>query len=337
MDWKNFRIVWRDSNVYHLLIKESLVIRAYEPRLNRTTHSVPLLVFPEGLERHLFPDPNGWPFSLSIEEKKKTDDDPNNKRTSVLHSFMSSPSSRTRRLFVTIGSRTAPLIEHLSPLFFFWSNVNVHVLPRALLRVCLRVCVCPFLRSPSLDHHRSFSLCFSLLGVTSLAVLVVWALVFSSLVLIVFLENGCIDTLTLTLTHPSSRVNNFRWPLPMESQSAVMIWFWRNYLFVSRSFRRYSIIIPIEEDVASTKILSFFPRCSYRPPMIFWNKKWLSWTDVFSLDRLSDIQSPFCIESEWMKLIFSPRNSIFLFRSFYRFSTNIANDKRINRTSLFFD
>ena len=59
MDWKNFRIVWRDNIVYRLLIKESLVIRAYEPRLNRTTNSVPLLVFPEGLERHLVPDPNG--------------------------------------------------------------------------------------------------------------------------------------------------------------------------------------------------------------------------------------------------------------------------------------
>ena len=59
MDWQNFRVVWRDNNVYCLLIEESLVIRAHEPRLNRTTHSVPLLVFPEGLERHLVPDPNG--------------------------------------------------------------------------------------------------------------------------------------------------------------------------------------------------------------------------------------------------------------------------------------
>ena len=59
MDWRNFRIVWRDNNVYRLLIKESLIIKAHEPRLNRTTHSVPLLVFPEGLERHLVPDPNG--------------------------------------------------------------------------------------------------------------------------------------------------------------------------------------------------------------------------------------------------------------------------------------
>ena len=59
MDWKNFRILWRDSNTQRLMIKESLVIRAHEPRLNRTTHSVPLLIFPEGLERHLVPDPNG--------------------------------------------------------------------------------------------------------------------------------------------------------------------------------------------------------------------------------------------------------------------------------------
>ena len=59
MDWKNFRVVWRDSNVYRLLIKESLVIKAHEPRLNRTTHSVPLLVFPEGLERHLVPNLHG--------------------------------------------------------------------------------------------------------------------------------------------------------------------------------------------------------------------------------------------------------------------------------------
>ena len=40
-------------------IKEYVVIRAHVPHLNRTTHSVPLLVFPEGLERSLVPDPNG--------------------------------------------------------------------------------------------------------------------------------------------------------------------------------------------------------------------------------------------------------------------------------------
>ena len=59
IDWRNTRVLWRDNNPYRLLIKESLVIRAHEPQLNRTTHSVPLLVFPEGLERSLIPDPNG--------------------------------------------------------------------------------------------------------------------------------------------------------------------------------------------------------------------------------------------------------------------------------------
>ena len=59
IDWQNVRVVWRDNIGYRLLIKESLVIRAHEPQLNRTTHSVPLLVFPEGLERSLVPDPNG--------------------------------------------------------------------------------------------------------------------------------------------------------------------------------------------------------------------------------------------------------------------------------------
>ena len=59
IDWKNVRVLWRDNISYRLLIKESLVIRAHEPPLNRTTHSVPLLIFPEGLERNLVPDPNG--------------------------------------------------------------------------------------------------------------------------------------------------------------------------------------------------------------------------------------------------------------------------------------
>jgi hypothetical protein len=64
IDWLNTRVLWRDNNPYRLLIKESLVIRAHEPQLNRTTHSVPLLVFPEGLERSLIPDPNGEIFNI---------------------------------------------------------------------------------------------------------------------------------------------------------------------------------------------------------------------------------------------------------------------------------
>jgi hypothetical protein len=59
MDWTNFRVLWRDNNAQRLMINESLVIRAHEPRLTRTTHSVPLLIFPEGLERKLVLDPNG--------------------------------------------------------------------------------------------------------------------------------------------------------------------------------------------------------------------------------------------------------------------------------------
>ena len=59
INWKDFRVVWRDENPYRLLVKESLVIQAYKPELNRTTHSVPLIVFPDGLTKDMLPDPNG--------------------------------------------------------------------------------------------------------------------------------------------------------------------------------------------------------------------------------------------------------------------------------------
>ena len=70
INWKDFRVVWRDENSCRLLVKESLVIQAYKPELNRTTHSVPLIVFPDGLTTDMLPDPNSWtnvfsPFSLS--------------------------------------------------------------------------------------------------------------------------------------------------------------------------------------------------------------------------------------------------------------------------------
>lgn len=58
IDWEGFKVVWQDSHSYKLLVKESLVIKAYETPLNRTTHSVPMYVFPEGLPRALIPDPN---------------------------------------------------------------------------------------------------------------------------------------------------------------------------------------------------------------------------------------------------------------------------------------
>ncbi|CAM4848387.1 unnamed protein product [Rotaria magnacalcarata] len=54
IDWNGCQIVWSDNNSYKLLIKESLIIKAYQPSLNRTTHSTPLYIFPEGLkDRHL--------------------------------------------------------------------------------------------------------------------------------------------------------------------------------------------------------------------------------------------------------------------------------------------
>jgi hypothetical protein len=59
INWKDFRVVWRDENTYRLLVKESLVIQAYKPELNRTTHSVPLIVFPDVLTTDMLPDPNG--------------------------------------------------------------------------------------------------------------------------------------------------------------------------------------------------------------------------------------------------------------------------------------
>ena len=58
MDWNNFRVVWQDNHPYRLLIKESLLIQAFEPELNKTTHSVPLVVFPDGLPRVLLPNPD---------------------------------------------------------------------------------------------------------------------------------------------------------------------------------------------------------------------------------------------------------------------------------------
>ncbi len=44
IDWQNSQIVWSDSIPHKLLIKESLIIKAYEPEMNRTTHFVPLFL-----------------------------------------------------------------------------------------------------------------------------------------------------------------------------------------------------------------------------------------------------------------------------------------------------
>lgn len=59
INWSDFKVVWQDNNPYRLLIKESLLIQAFQPELNRTTHSIPMIVFPDGLPRQMLPDPNG--------------------------------------------------------------------------------------------------------------------------------------------------------------------------------------------------------------------------------------------------------------------------------------
>jgi hypothetical protein len=62
---KDFRVVWRYENLYRLLIKESLLIQAYKPELNRTTHSVPWIVFSDGKTTDFLPDINIWKCVLS--------------------------------------------------------------------------------------------------------------------------------------------------------------------------------------------------------------------------------------------------------------------------------
>ncbi|CAF4033849.1 unnamed protein product [Rotaria sp. Silwood1] len=48
MDWINWSILDRDNHPYRLLVKESLAITENSPSLNRTTRSIPLVVYPEG-------------------------------------------------------------------------------------------------------------------------------------------------------------------------------------------------------------------------------------------------------------------------------------------------
>jgi hypothetical protein len=55
IDWKNTKILWTDNEPHKLLIKESLLIKTLEPELNRTTHSVPLYIFPNSIDKQLLP------------------------------------------------------------------------------------------------------------------------------------------------------------------------------------------------------------------------------------------------------------------------------------------
>ena len=58
IDWAQVRILWGDQIPHGLLVKESLVIQTHQPCLNRATYSVSLLIYPEGLDRKLVPDPH---------------------------------------------------------------------------------------------------------------------------------------------------------------------------------------------------------------------------------------------------------------------------------------
>jgi desulfoferrodoxin (superoxide reductase-like protein) len=59
INWVDFRVVWGDNHPYRLLIEESPLVQAHQPELNRTIHSVPLLIYSAGLPRDLLPDPKG--------------------------------------------------------------------------------------------------------------------------------------------------------------------------------------------------------------------------------------------------------------------------------------
>ncbi|CAF1159844.1 unnamed protein product [Didymodactylos carnosus] len=51
IDWTSWRILAKDSSSYRLLMQESLAILDKQPELNRTVCSVPLVIFPDGLQR----------------------------------------------------------------------------------------------------------------------------------------------------------------------------------------------------------------------------------------------------------------------------------------------
>ena len=140
----------------------------------------------------------------SEESKKRTDDDPNNKRTRVFPSLVHVVTIQQnekiiRHQLITHCSSDRTSLSHLS------SSSSMPTLTcmcfpvrfYECVYVCMCVCACYFDLLPSIIIE--VSLCFSPLvslplDVTSLVVVVVWALVFSSLVLIVSLENGCIDS-----------------------------------------------------------------------------------------------------------------------------------------------
>ena len=50
INWKDWKILTKDPVSYRLKVRESLLIGLNNPTLNRTTTSVPLVVFPEGIQ-----------------------------------------------------------------------------------------------------------------------------------------------------------------------------------------------------------------------------------------------------------------------------------------------
>jgi hypothetical protein len=58
--WKDVRVVLTDANPHSPPLIGSLVTHAFKSELNRTTHSVFLIVFSDDRTAHLLPDPNGW-------------------------------------------------------------------------------------------------------------------------------------------------------------------------------------------------------------------------------------------------------------------------------------
>ena len=50
INWNDWEILTKEKNHYRLSIKESLSITKYQPSLNKTSSSVPLIVYPEGLQ-----------------------------------------------------------------------------------------------------------------------------------------------------------------------------------------------------------------------------------------------------------------------------------------------
>lgn len=51
IDWRNWIILSKDRNPHRLCVRESIAIAEFQPSLNVTVRSVPLLIFPEGCPR----------------------------------------------------------------------------------------------------------------------------------------------------------------------------------------------------------------------------------------------------------------------------------------------